>query len=417
MKKIILISVLILVLVLVGCENIDVSQLSDEDLERVSDKAVICDKPYIRVGMECCLDQDDNSICDKDETAKTFKKEGLTPTQVVRIFIENSNAKNADEYISNTQDSLNYLTGYVEESLSETLRYLSELKEIYNKFYNEFWKRCKVSTTIAICENAQKRSLDNFNRKFEGEANILSIKEKENDGKNAVVNVKYEEIFISKKETKVRDYLLKEENDGWKIYDNIRENGTKWSDHSLDEAKIKNNKALEENKKDYDKLLEQFDGMEKEDDSTPETLEITSGEATSNGLKFDVSLAQNGESITYKDWSGETLTSSAMEGMKLLRFFITVESVGDSKSFYTSSFIVMDEEGNTYNGVCPLDYYKVSCTNSDGLGSMYSPIKGQKESGLLNYQIPLDVDKAFLVYKFSKYDKKPTVLKFVFEDI
>lgn len=30
---------------------------------------VSCDKPYIKVGLECCLDADDNRICDRDETA------------------------------------------------------------------------------------------------------------------------------------------------------------------------------------------------------------------------------------------------------------------------------------------------------------------------------------------------------------
>jgi len=29
---------------------------------------VTCNKPYILVGNDCCLDKDDNSICDKDET-------------------------------------------------------------------------------------------------------------------------------------------------------------------------------------------------------------------------------------------------------------------------------------------------------------------------------------------------------------
>jgi micrococcal nuclease len=29
---------------------------------------VTCNKPYILVGTSCCLDQNDNSICDKDET-------------------------------------------------------------------------------------------------------------------------------------------------------------------------------------------------------------------------------------------------------------------------------------------------------------------------------------------------------------
>jgi len=31
---------------------------------------ITCNKPYILVGTECCLDKDDNSICDSDEVAK-----------------------------------------------------------------------------------------------------------------------------------------------------------------------------------------------------------------------------------------------------------------------------------------------------------------------------------------------------------
>ena len=37
-----------------------------------------CNKPYILVGNECCLDKDGNSICDKDERGLT------TPAQVVQ---------------------------------------------------------------------------------------------------------------------------------------------------------------------------------------------------------------------------------------------------------------------------------------------------------------------------------------------
>jgi len=42
---------LVLVLIIAGC----------------SSQKVVCNKPYILVGSECCLDQDDNGICDKDE--------------------------------------------------------------------------------------------------------------------------------------------------------------------------------------------------------------------------------------------------------------------------------------------------------------------------------------------------------------
>jgi hypothetical protein len=38
---------------------------------------VTCNKPYIKVGKECCLDINDNGICDKHET--------ITPTTTTKI--------------------------------------------------------------------------------------------------------------------------------------------------------------------------------------------------------------------------------------------------------------------------------------------------------------------------------------------
>jgi hypothetical protein len=42
-----------------------------------------CNKPYILVGNDCCLDKDDNSICDSDETTKEITKEVLTEKDVI----------------------------------------------------------------------------------------------------------------------------------------------------------------------------------------------------------------------------------------------------------------------------------------------------------------------------------------------
>jgi len=55
MKKELIIGILIISFILIsgfnGCQK------------------VICNKPYIQVGTECCLDNNDNAICDKDESA------------------------------------------------------------------------------------------------------------------------------------------------------------------------------------------------------------------------------------------------------------------------------------------------------------------------------------------------------------
>ena len=61
MYKIILLSIMILLIT--GC-----------DYELTGNATVTCNKPYILVGADCCLDKDDNSICDKDEVNEEVDK-------------------------------------------------------------------------------------------------------------------------------------------------------------------------------------------------------------------------------------------------------------------------------------------------------------------------------------------------------
>jgi protein-disulfide isomerase len=79
MQKYIILFFLLFVLIIVGCEGVDVSQISDEDLERISEKAVVCNAPYIRFGTSCCLDQNSNEICDQDELDKPEEPEKIVP--------------------------------------------------------------------------------------------------------------------------------------------------------------------------------------------------------------------------------------------------------------------------------------------------------------------------------------------------
>lgn len=58
MKKAILILMILSLLILVGCQQ-----------------KVVCNKPYILVGKDCCLDKNNNSICDKDENPEILKQE------------------------------------------------------------------------------------------------------------------------------------------------------------------------------------------------------------------------------------------------------------------------------------------------------------------------------------------------------
>lgn len=51
---------------------------------------LVCNKPYILVGSSCCLDKDDNSICDKDETVEEKNGSGETAKLYQPLEIEES---------------------------------------------------------------------------------------------------------------------------------------------------------------------------------------------------------------------------------------------------------------------------------------------------------------------------------------
>ncbi|MBS3116074.1 hypothetical protein J4421_00605 [Candidatus Woesearchaeota archaeon] len=57
----------IIILSVSGCKQFSLDDLSDKDLKRISENAVICNKPYLRVGLECCLDKNGDKICDDDK--------------------------------------------------------------------------------------------------------------------------------------------------------------------------------------------------------------------------------------------------------------------------------------------------------------------------------------------------------------
>ena len=87
MRKDIIFGVFLLVVVILSaCDKIDVSKLSDKDLQRISKELIICNPPYIRHASDCCLDKNNNAICDNDEQIgqklKTEQKATETPSGI-----------------------------------------------------------------------------------------------------------------------------------------------------------------------------------------------------------------------------------------------------------------------------------------------------------------------------------------------
>ena len=67
MKQIISLCVLCVLLLffISGCKDVDLSKVSKEDINKI----IVCEPPYMRYASECCLDANNDSICDRDEGA------------------------------------------------------------------------------------------------------------------------------------------------------------------------------------------------------------------------------------------------------------------------------------------------------------------------------------------------------------
>ena len=84
MKKAIIGLLILGIVVLSGCQ---------------SEKAIVCNKPYILVGTECCLDQNENNICDDDEDDKNIVAENKEPSNINSIEV--CEAKEIEKFCKN----------------------------------------------------------------------------------------------------------------------------------------------------------------------------------------------------------------------------------------------------------------------------------------------------------------------------
>jgi len=114
--KFVFLSSLIFTFLLVsGCSELDLIQVSEEDVN----KLIKCDAPYIRHASGCCLDIDENSICDDDEISGDDNE---------CVDDEDESDANDDEDESDANDANDFQSGILAEG--ETLNDI-ELIEVH----------------------------------------------------------------------------------------------------------------------------------------------------------------------------------------------------------------------------------------------------------------------------------------------
>lgn len=178
--------------ILVGnscCLDKNNNNVCDKDEEKTKEE-VTCDKPYIKVGNNCCLDKNDNKICDSDEkeitTSTSEEKSNFSiadlqsdinkvlnaPVLLVKDFNTNKFQVYSDTKISNVK----FLGKYGEKSGYGSSNYFKLItkkpvmviqigdKDSYLKDYNHFYDFVRNNKNIFI-ESAIK-SKEIFENEF-----------------------------------------------------------------------------------------------------------------------------------------------------------------------------------------------------------------------------------------------------------
>ena len=75
-KNIYVTFLLILVFFVSACTQMDLAQISEEEMDMIASRVIVCHEPYIRHETGCCLDTTKSGICDFDEIRlRTLKYE------------------------------------------------------------------------------------------------------------------------------------------------------------------------------------------------------------------------------------------------------------------------------------------------------------------------------------------------------
>jgi len=96
MKKIIILILFVIGIIFVyGCDGIDLSKVESEDMERLAEAIISCESPYIRFESGCCLDSDNNGICDQEDINCKYTE---VPYDVIEEFEEEETYPAVESY-------------------------------------------------------------------------------------------------------------------------------------------------------------------------------------------------------------------------------------------------------------------------------------------------------------------------------
>ena len=200
-------------------------------LTMIGCQKVVCNKPYILVGTSCCLDQNDNNICDKDEISVNVTE----PVKIVAVAseAENESRKVLDEYLSyfsnnGWKEYANNVQKQSELADEELKTYLEKVTldaNFESNIFESFLLNCSLLANKTVCESAYS----DFKNDLGGAIDTINIVYKKvlNQTNDAITwEVSRNQIIDGSEVNSTVKYILKKKENSWKVVDAIQEDGS-----------------------------------------------------------------------------------------------------------------------------------------------------------------------------------------------
>lgn len=177
MDKTILLGFILISLLLIGasCETggvtVDLEDLSKEDI----DKIIVCDPPYIRHAVECCLDANNNNICDKDETEPQEPEEPEPVEEPDRVDVSvdddpQKGSSNAKVTIIEFSDFQCPFCGRAQTTVKQILEtYGNDVRLVFRDFPLGFHENAQKAAEAAECADDQGKFWEYHDLLFENQ--------------------------------------------------------------------------------------------------------------------------------------------------------------------------------------------------------------------------------------------------------
>ena len=333
------------------------------------------------VMLTSCETQTTGKTIANTNTNKDTVTEQIGPEKILNDYLSLFNYTGISDRLNKIKLEKELTTGYALESFNLDEELINQQKNIKS----EWEKLCDEASNLA----KQDICLDTYQRweKIKREYSVLSKEISESNTTSAKIKVKYKQVYddtfnINISEGKVT-FILKKENDSWKISDFINEKGELTSETSeLEKRKQEGANSIKKQKEYIDQVKKMFDDIKVKIQKEQEFKE--KGYPINHNIQVDYLIYKVTKVETFTE-IGTSLLDKKTNGKFVKVYLEITNNAKETKQIFTPRFKIIDNQDRKFDRISD-DLFYIS--DAIEFGKQLQP--GLPVAGAIVFELPKD---------------------------